>query len=308
MIRRSTAKGRRSALSAATLTSLVAPFSCATVLLSTACGGDERVSPVGGGGGGDATSSASSTSAATASGSTAEATTSTGGGPILRTVLERNPFGAQVGNLLADGDFELSFGFPGQQGWVAFSSSGAQGVLVAETGGLCRSGLRCARVAPGGLLFARGTSAAGQADMRVTLWARPATTPDCSGVFAQVISCDSFTTKGNLIRSVAPDQDGWCSYGLDIVGATIATCLYVENNTEQDMIFDDGSLVALPPDAAPRPAPKPVVEVPAATRARMDRVRQRLRDTLPIGPPPVLPPGATPLPGRTYAEPLDLGP
>ncbi len=267
---------------------LVVTLVPALVFGALGCSGDEQIAPAPGAGGGDATSSATSTASSSASGST-------GSGPILRTVFERNPFGSQVDNLLADGDFELSFGFAGQQGWTSFGSGG-QETLVAETGGLCRSGLRCARVAPGAVMFARGTTAPNQADMQATLWAKPVTTPDCVGVTAYAILCDSFAQNEKLIRSETPDAEGWCSYTVVVRGGPVATCIYVENDSGQEMIFDDASLVALPPDSAAHRVARPIPEpASAATRARMDRVRDQIRDTLPLGAPRRLPPGAQPL-------------
>lgn len=255
-----------------------AALSCtlAFAAFGAGCTGDERVAPVGAGGG-DATSSANSTSVVSSS-----ASGSSGSGPVLRTVFQRNPFGAQVGNLLADGDFELSFGFAGQQGWTSFGNQG-QERLIAETGGLCRSGLRCARVAPGLVMFARGTTAPDGADMQATLWAKPATTPDCTGISAYAILCDSFAQNEKLIRSETPDADGWCTYSVLVKGGPVATCLYVENQSDQEMIFDDASLVALPPDAPSRRIAVPIEPAPPETRARMDRVRDLIRNTLPLG-------------------------
>jgi len=271
-------------------------------VLTVACSDEERVAPVGEGGAG-ATSVASGPTTSSGGGSTS---TSTGSGPVLRTVFERNPFGDQVGNLLADGDFELSFGRPGQQGWIGFAATGQIG-LVAETGGLCRSGLRCARVGTGGGLFARGTSAADQQPMRAEIWAKPMSTPSCEGISASVISCDSFATKALLSGPPATDADGWCVLQADVPRSKVATCIYLENGSDQEMLLDDARLVVADDSTSPAPAPIVTSEL-AELRARKERLRKHLRDTLPLGPPPLLPPGTKPLPGRAYAEPLDMGP
>lgn len=277
-------------------------------VLAVACGDEEKVSPVGGGGGdgGDATSASSSGSST--SGPTSSSS-STGSGPVLRTLLERNPFGEQTDNLLVDGDFELSFGPPGQQGWVGFAANGEPQRLVAETGGLCRSGLRCARVVAGGVLLARGTAAPGGQDMVVELWAKPVATPSCVGVMAYALSCETFQQPISL-AGVAVEDDGWCRLHANVGASKVGVCLYVENQSGQEILLDAALLTAVPPRSARSPvaalaAPPPVS---APTRARMDAVRDRLRKTLPIGSPPELPRGARRLPGRTYADTIDEGP
>src|SRR5690606_37838607 len=92
-------------------------------------------------------------------------------GPHVRDVVIRNPFGGPSDNLLADGDFELSIvpeGNSGQYGWIAFKQSGAEQPLLAETGGLCKSGLRCGRLPKRSIVFGRGTSAANEAPHRAS--------------------------------------------------------------------------------------------------------------------------------------------
>ncbi|MBW2528823.1 MAG: hypothetical protein JRI23_31900 [Deltaproteobacteria bacterium] len=66
-------------------------------------------------------------------------------GARRRTVMTRNPWGGPPGNLVVDGEFELSVTpSGGQTGWRAFHFSGGLRELQVETGGVCRGGLRCA--------------------------------------------------------------------------------------------------------------------------------------------------------------------
>ncbi|MBL8741515.1 MAG: hypothetical protein JNK04_10490, partial [Myxococcales bacterium] len=71
-------------------------------------------------------------------------------GPKVRDVYQRNPFGVPLENLLVDGDFELSITreSTGQYGWRRLHNGGLK-PTPAETGGLCKSGLRCGRVDSG---------------------------------------------------------------------------------------------------------------------------------------------------------------
>ncbi len=67
-----------------------------------------------------------------------------------RIVEQRNPFGLlDPTNLMLDGDFEFT-GRQGQMPWLSFTD---ESVLNYETGGLCLSGVRCAKLERRGALF-----------------------------------------------------------------------------------------------------------------------------------------------------------
>lgn len=244
-------------------------------VLHGGCSGDEQLAPVvdeSGSGGGAATASSSSASTATAS---------AGAGTPVRDVFVRNPFGEQEGNLLSDGDFELSItSNPGQQGWNFFGFNGSDD-LVAETGGLCRSGLRCGVFPRGGALLARATAAPDMAPMVGEIWVKPIDGSSCAGVTVYVLGCDDFAIRGQF-GGLAPqmEEDGWCALRGAAAASATAVCMYLENNGT-GMLIDAASLRAGEPDAARRVS---ILPVPAATRARMDAVRDHLR-TLPIGRP-----------------------
>lgn len=251
-------------------------FLVAAVALGAAmhggCSGDEQVAPVvdesgSGGGAVSASSSAASTS-----------TSSTGAGTPVRDVFVRNPFGEQEGNLLSDGDFEMSItSNPGQQGWNFYGFNGSD-TLIGETGGLCRSGLRCGVFPKGGALLARATAAPDMAPMVGEIWVKPLDGSSCGGVAVYVVGCDDFDVRGQFGGLVPQlEEDGWCALRGAAAGSATAVCMYLENDGTA-MLIDAASLREGEPDASNRVA---VLPVPAATRARMNAVRDHLR-TLPI--------------------------
>ncbi len=251
---------------------VLAALACAVGL--AACSGEEKLAPApseGGEGG------AGAAGASTASASTAVA--SSGAGTPVREVFIANPFGDQVGNLLSDGDFELSItGNPGQQGWNFYGANGSN-MLLAETGGLCRSGLRCGVLPRGGVLLARGTAAPDRAPMTGELWVKPLEDQSCTGVDVYVLSCEDFSVRGQLGGQVAiQPEDGWCPLRGAASASSIGVCLYIEN-TGGPVLVDNASLRAADESASKRVA---IPTVSAATRARMDAIRAHLR-TLPIG-------------------------
>lgn len=132
-------------------------------------------------------------------------------GPRKREVFYRSPFGnlQATGNLLFDGDFEWSGG--GSSAWVGLSSTEGEVGLNLETGGLCRSGLRCAALDNSYDILGYGTRAS-HAAVDVSFWAR---VPDdkCNVVSAYVASLMSLsivlTIKGD---TVAPGAGGWCRF------------------------------------------------------------------------------------------------
>jgi hypothetical protein len=256
-------------------------LSCAVAL--SACG-EERVRPV---------SSGASTSAGGTGGAGEGGGAGTGGGgsePAVRSVFARNPIGVPFDNLLADGDFELSIvpaqAAGGQYGWRAFSPNGGQAALLAETGGLCRSGLRCGRLGEGRVLFGQGTAASGERPHRASLWVKAVdpTTVDaekpCELIErAFVVRCESFATVGSLKPSDAPDERGWCEYAGTSPSSRDALCLYVELDAREVLLDAATLLPREEPDALPAPLP-PTPDAP--TRARMETIRAAIRSRMPL--------------------------
>jgi hypothetical protein len=135
-------------------------------------------------------------------------------GPVRRTVMNRSPFGnlSFTDNLLLDGDMEMSTG-AGQTPWIGIGILG-QASLNVETGGRCRSGLRCLALDAGlDTLLGYGV-AAGDKPLEFWLWAKVPGN-DCSvvtvhlfprmrmniGMFNQVTS-----------ETPEPDGEGWCRF------------------------------------------------------------------------------------------------
>jgi hypothetical protein len=202
----------------------------------------------------------------------------TGGGPPaearVRDVFLRNPVGTPALNLLADGDFELSIvpGGSGQHGWTAFSSNGGEARLDAETGGLCKTGIRCGKVARGTILFGRGTSAAAGATHVATMWMKPTeplpegTERPCDLGDVYVIECDALTTVTRLRPADAPDENGWCSHSTTVRASNTALCMYMEVGSV-GLLLDNATLLPAPP-TAPKPA-APADSVAPDTRERV---------------------------------------
>ena len=255
----------------------------AAIAIAIAACGEESVRPA----------SSSTSTSTTGAGGGGEGGFGEGGGatePAVRSVFLRNPVGVPFDNLLADGDFELSIvpaqAAGGQYGWRAFSPSGGQAALLAETGGLCRSGLRCGRLGEGRVLFGQGTAAAGERPHRASLWVKAVdpTTVDadkpCELIGrAFVIRCESFVTLGSLKPAEAPDDRGWCEYTGLAASSRDALCLYLELDAREVLLDAATLLPREQPDALPAPLP---TSPDAATRARMETIRAAIRGRMPL--------------------------
>lgn len=167
-------------------------------------------------------------------------------GPVRRTVMTRSPFGnlSYTDNLLLDGDMEMSTG-GGQTPWVGIGAQG-QASLKVETGGRCRSGLRCLVLDTGlDTLLGYGV-AAGDKPLEFWLWAQVPGN-DCSVVKVYVFPQMTFSiTMFNQVNSETPEPDGegWCRfYALrspmdEAVGVLVETRLL----NQQRVIVDDAVL------------------------------------------------------------------
>jgi hypothetical protein len=211
------------------------------------------------------------------------------------------------GNLLADGDVELSIvpeGVEGQHGWVAFRGSGTPDSLLGETGGICKSGIRCARVEASRVLFARGTSGGFDASHEISVHVKPLEVSDprdpCDvGVF-RAISCDFNDMLGSLQEPDAPDADGWCKLTRTLDPSDAGgICIYAQ--TEVPILLDAAELRRLDGAARsvldPLPIPTPSGRGSRPRRAgaedlspvdleRMRAFGRYIRDRTPVGRPP----------------------
>jgi hypothetical protein len=200
-------------------------------------------------------------------------------GEVRRRVETRNPMGGRVGNLLVDGDFELSIVIQGtgpQSGWLAFG--GPQSYLRGATGGVCRSGLRCGWLDPQTLLFGQG-AAAKDTGMVATVWAKPPEGQGCSVLRAEVLRCNSFVTTAPLFpESDQPRPDGWCFYRGRIGEQSLGTCMLLESTTLADAILvDDAALV---PDTGTTPLSSSRAIPTTTFRPLRGQRRERVRELI----------------------------
>jgi hypothetical protein len=208
-------------------------------------------------------------------------------GPVKRTIGLRNPMGGPAGNLFVDGDFELSAlaeGQFGQYGWRAFNDTGtAELSIKVETGGICRTGLRCAVLEPASILFARGAAAAGGNGHVASIWIKMPPGDSCDAIRALLVICDSFGILKKLSSEVEPNAQGWCEYGGVLPPRDSSVCLYLESKVTAPGLLD--SAVLAPDDGTVSPHSGVLWPPPPDTDARMMSVREISRKGMRFGRP-----------------------
>lgn len=204
-------------------------------------------------------------------------------GPWKRSIITRSPFGGPSGNLLADGDYEFSTaGGPGAQlGWRGFSSNGSGLADVkTETGGLCRSGLRCAVFEPKTLHFLLGTAAAGTGNV-ASVWAKlPAGSP-CKAVVAALVRNDDFVVLTKLGSDKEPDAEGYCHYTVRIAEKSEAIGIYLENSLKTGTHALVDNAVIAPDDGTIHPKSAEHWAPPAELVERLAAIRETIRRSTP---------------------------
>jgi hypothetical protein len=211
-------------------------------------------------------------------------------GSAKRTVMTRSPFGGPVANHLADGDFELSTSRgSGQYGSRAFStgtSAGGEVDFAVETGGLCRSGLRCAIFAPKTALFLRGAAAPLGKGSLASFWAKVPAGKSCASVTALMVTCDTLAS-GHTVKatSAQPDAAGWCSYGSRLAPSPSALCLYIQNKLTSDERALVDSAVLGPDDGTVLPLDAEFFVPTAELTSELESVRETIRKTTIVGRP-----------------------
>lgn len=211
---------------------------------------------------------------------------------VVRTVGFRNPFGDDLhpDNLMLDGDFELT-GRSGQTPWIAASGNGSGLTLAYETGGRCRSGIRCGHMPAGSILLGHlATPPAGKLYVRV--WGKPEA-EKCSDLSAALFDSTTNQTLGSAAaQAIVPDENGWCLYeGVFASLPLHSPALYLR--AKQGVTVD--AALALPTTGS-----KPLLAGPPISRAE-ELVLARLTTALrqrgePIRPPPMDPPSFLPGP------------
>ncbi|MEP7123046.1 MAG: hypothetical protein ABJE95_19115 [Byssovorax sp.] len=213
-------------------------------------------------------------------------------GTARRTVMTRNPFGGPAANQFADGDFELSTTQgTGQYGARAFATTGGGDVGFAlETGGLCRSGLRCAVFAPKTAFLLRGAAAALAKGNMVSFWAKVPPTKPCTTVSGVMATCDTLVI-GHGVKATTPQPDaaGWCSYSSRLPASASALCLYIQNKLlpSETALLD--SAVMGPDDGTVLPQAAEFYVPSAELVEELAAVRETLRRTTVYGRPEARP-------------------
>jgi hypothetical protein len=198
---------------------------------------------------------------------------------VVRTVETRSPFGNLdvPDNLLLDGDFEFT-GRSGQMPWLAFGGTG-QGTLNFATGGICRSGIRCAAVAPGTEMIGWMASPK-SGGMNVSLWAKPPS-GNCGDLRAFITDIEG-ESDGDGLRAETPQAaaSGWCRYEVDSANyAGKQPVLYVStasSRVQGPIIVDDVVARALPSTLKRTLAVRPL-PLDVASKARVRFIGEWVR-------------------------------
>lgn len=210
-----------------------------------------------------------------------------------RVVLTENPFGGPLGNLLADGDFELSTVRPGgipQLGWLGFDSSSERAVKT-ETGGICRTGLRCGVLESGMFLLAKGAAAPNDAEHLMTAWVAVPEGAECDLMTLYALDGNTFATIRRL-KPVAsgPVEGPWCRYEASFAGRDSAVYMYIDSNLAPGQLALIDSAVLAPNDGTVPSNAGSFEQPPAPQLQRLAFARKRIRDRLGAsprsGPPP----------------------
>lgn len=259
-----------------------AVFAVAAALVG--CANDEKLSPL-----------ATTSGGALDAGADAAPSPPPDAGPVKRTIMTRSPFGGPAGNLLVDGDFELSSdGQAGAQiGWYAYDATGDNRInLATETGGLCRSGLRCAILESGAVLYARGAAAEHKGNV-ASMWAKVPDDAKCYVIRPIVISCIGSVVYKQLLADKKSESGGWCHYSAALPEKTSATCLYVDSTLKAGTTALLDSAMLGPDDGTITPEAAEFWVPDAALVATLEKMQAQIRRTMPVGrrarPPRALP-------------------
>ncbi|MCC6523912.1 MAG: hypothetical protein IT373_14735 [Polyangiaceae bacterium] len=211
-------------------------------------------------------------------------------GARVRTVEMRDPFGGPTGNLLFDGDFDLTTPGLSQAPWYAQASDGSQVELRLETGGLCRTGLRCGVVESKVLLIGFGVAAAASG-VAAEVWARPPAGKPCKVVQARLLNGQTFSNLGFLARvSEEPGPDGWCLYRGAVKQQKMSVYLALNNTLAAGETALVDSATLLPDDGTHALAFQSPGEPPSGEeQARLEAARVWLEGHRLYGAPPARP-------------------
>ena len=198
---------------------------------------------------------------------------------IVRTVEERSPFGnlSVPDNLVLDGDFEFT-GRNGQMPWLVFSNAG-QGTLAFVTGGLCRSGVRCAALPAGGEMIGWMASPK-TGGMNVSLWAKPPS-GKCNDLRVTITDIEGAADGDTIDPETATVTPGaWCHYAGDagnFANKQPAVYLATANARVQGPIVVDDAVVRALPATLKKPNVAAVRTLDATVLARVRFIGEWVR-------------------------------
>ena len=212
-----------------------------------------------------------------------------GGAPtVKRTIEQRNPYGnvAVVDNLLWDGDFEWSTPFADQYGWLTGTVNGyiSYTLPTIAIGIECISGVKCAKLAKNGVLVGVGVASKGHG-LQASFAAR-LTTGACDVTLgAFLLTAEAQQQSFRLL----PDQDdptpaGVCTYRVIVPELASGVWLYIENDSDADVVIDDAVLQPVAPSAS---VSRSILRPSAWAELRAAWARPQIRQALlPRDPPP----------------------
>ena len=195
-----------------------------------------------------------------------------------RMVFHRNPFGdaLQADNLMVDGDFELT-GRTDQAPWFVYDPNQGQQTLNYDTGGHCRSGVRCGVLTAPQVMIGYMASPK-LLDMNVRAYAKPSTGKCADVSILEFDFATGLAGKSTSPVDKSPGPDGWCVY--EAVYPNLALeqpALYIElASSKMTATLDEVSV--LPVGEAPvHGIVAPPKEVDDATKARVAAVAAWMR-------------------------------
>ena len=206
-----------------------------------------------------------------------------GGGAPIRTVEIRHPFGnvAKATTLLWDGDFEWTYPFADQYGWLIGGGGGmSYGNPDTVIGARCASGLKCAELQAGRFLVGLGVASKGHS-LAVSFAAKPHA--GCGGVIGVLMTEYAGAEQLEISPTTSlPDETGWCRYQAVASERDRAQWLYIENQSGEPALIDDAVIERVDPRAHHR---KRSTFTPERV-AYFARVRAQIRDAIKPGDPP----------------------
>lgn len=195
-----------------------------------------------------------------------------------RTVGHRSPFGDafQSDNLMVDGDFELT-GRTDQAPWFVYNNG--QATLNYDTGGHCRSGIRCAIIGKDDALIGFMASPATE-DFEIRAYIKPETGRCLDAqLYAFDVSSNAVSVSAMPTTSTVGD-DGWCFFDGKAPALTYAApALYIQLvGTAKSKTLTVDQVSVLPVSKVPVHGITPPTQPPSAdVRARIETAATWIR-------------------------------